>query len=605
MDKLKNISDNKNNILRNFQTEFINILQSIKNRTDAYVEIITSIENTFGYFDELYLEASGTIDDIFILINNSEYINSLIKIVNQDFAYIANTSDNINVIKPFITNAIILTNSTKKLMELDAKVFKIGIDELFNFVASGKNIIPNFEKLLSKFRLYIYTWDLYIELTKKVVDNYASEESIINAIMDLNESNKDFILGYASADNDAKIDKELVVNNPWLKTYGLIPISKGMSIEKIAEIVFKAKAKSIEELEKLCKKHDSELIITKKIATKCIEYDVLDLLDYGKSKAFEASNRDGDGITLDVVKRFNNIKYINPTDPADPVNSDLSNIVKDGQKAKNKVLIQKAKNKVLILEEICINAYHILSNSYNTVEPEYTVGKSSVKKFIEFAQSADNSKRIHNYNNLFNKKVMSNMFLGTLPDLKQVENRAEKVVSMDPKYLRNTIYNSIISKYKELVDSEPSIKEMKDFTKIIYSNEFEQIFSDTIMQAYFEYLKKTNSALISTIYVSFLSTMNTYERDFSKKLHDNLVEEIKNISEVFKSANEVFKSTNEVFKSANEVFKSTNKDKTGVKKNDLFAIFDKILKPVINDIISADSNLFRDIDYKTRIYEIR
>jgi hypothetical protein len=107
---------------------------------------------------------------------------------------------------------------------------------------------------------------------------------------------------------------------------------------------------------------------------------------------------------------------------------------------------------------------------------------------------------------------------------------------------------------------------------LIHLNEFEKIFSSELIKKYFEYLNLDESNQVNTeIYFSFIYRMNESERDFRKRLHDIFIKNIDDINTALK--------------------------KTDVKPS-LNIIFEKMLKEVVDSIITNETSLYQYFDFK-------
>lgn len=468
-----------------------------------------------------------------------------------------------NVITPGIIQDI-LTNSenhhqgikVRLTSGIIGRVAKIigNAPEKENIVKNDNEIIKKFLDICEIFKQY-HIWHIYVSIYNKL-QKYLNDDNKVK-ISEINELNKNFILSFnfgqskslKGPKNTKSLDKGY---NPNQRSYGLIPVSNLLTIKQIAKLFnFTTNDTfTISDFIKLCMNvHD--IIIIKKQLARGINYNILDLLDFSASKDFSIKNNNDDGITIDSIKRFDNIQYINEN--KDTIDFTLN--YKYAQAQNNTT--------VIVLEELYPDKYHILSNNYfSKISQKNTLGK-----FINSITDSEKDKinRIDKYNNLISKKILTNMFLKKLPNLKAIKEKT----NIDQKYLRYELYTNILAEYTK---NTKMIRDLYTFSKLIHREEFGCIFSNILTKYYYSILDAQKIPNKVELYLSFIYRMNMAEKDFEKRIHDDFIKDIDDIEAIF--------------------FKSEK----NLKELDI--IFTKILKNVIDSIITNENNIYQYVDYK-------
>jgi hypothetical protein len=316
-------------------------------------------------------------------------------------------------------------------------------------------------------------------------------------------------------------------------------------------------------------------LVIRKYLNRGINYNILDLMDFEKTKAFEKNHSSNDGIAVETVERYNTIEYISSKQIDWDIKYDYM----------HNTPVDTGNKFIVVLQELYPDRYLVLSNKLDAFERSYVIRKTQVKELIQFVEAQSyTSTRVNNYNKIINEKILDNMFLATRPD---VENLKIKSQIIDPKYLRNEIYVLVLSKFREL-HGKTKVRSIYDFSKLVHSVEFERLFSDIIMNEYYKYLFKNNSIYeaenisISEIYTSFLYTISIYERDFKKKIHDSFLRDMGLIPE--------------------EIF--TKEFDEEARKQSTLEFFDALLKTVLGDIITSENNIFQSLIYKLYLFKL-
>jgi hypothetical protein len=571
-------------MIQQLNSDKITLVKKFKNSIDSLLNFVNKayglsihikkIDKSYIYLNKL-IEAHT--DNKLAIVENGILISKILDIINSEFVNIYsnnltiwNLHDNTKL-KDFTYK---YSQLKKKYNKIDITLNELIIDSLYieNFGKSHQstdqideiNIISTFRTLSNLFKKYTYALPIYKSITLRLLTQFKDNKQIIFSIMDINEQVKSFVISIPNknlAKNKLPIKDyiDYTINNPYLKTFGLVPVSNIMSLSEISKLIFSLECSSnLSSFTKLCKIKKYDLIVIQKHLNRGINYALLDLLDYNKSKEFSISNNSNDGITIDTIKRFNNIQYMVPTEKRADFKINYNYILKSDNKF------------TVIIEETYPDKFHVLSNIY-TSYITYFVRKSAILEFIEFITSKSGPhSRIEDYNNIINRGILNNMFSGQKYDIKQLE---EKSYLPDPNKMRYNIYTEIMEKFNEI---KPSFKTIYDFSKLLHNDEFIKIFTNILVREYNIIIKKINyDDSIAELYSSFIRDLSIYERDFEKKMHDGFISQIVKIIE-----SDVFsKSKNECDAEFTE-------------------IFDSLLLSVLNDIISIEKNIFQSLNYK-------
>ncbi|MGL5934495.1 MAG: hypothetical protein ACRCZI_02610 [Cetobacterium sp.] len=573
--------------LKEYLKKSISNYSNIKINNDKITKNLKILidDNSKVFIDEVY--------KMLININLSEEIKFTIDIIIQQ------SEKNIQ----YLSSQNIRFNSDKYVKIL----YEISKKSISNYNAKHIELVKIFEhycketlpkiidnKPVSDFKHIIYMiidifknlniWHIYVTFIELFTDVIKSEE-MISEIRNFNEYVQNHILYYSNIKN-TKI-KNMLSKNPWVKSYGLIPVSSISDLAVISKYIFDIKCNSMSSFIKICKSKKTDLIIITKLLANTIDYNIISLLDYNKSKTFEQKFKDGDGITPEFIHRMNTIRKLSH------VKSEYnSTATKSDQKLKSntfqikyKYILENDKHAhVIVLEELEHNKYHILSNKYDNFQLSYICNKSELYTFIKFVNNLNDniSTRVGNYNDLFNSKVEQNMFLGSKPDTTLLQSRAENLVDLESTYLRYNIEKNIIQEFNKQIKT--STKSFSDFSNTIYNPTFNEIFIDTVISTYFDYIKSNKKLKLLNIqknipdlYMSFINILNNYERDFTRNMHDTFMKELSEIEKIFTDKN---------------------------LEKELSFIFKKILSNVLDSVITPNTNIFNSINYKLQLLSI-
>lgn len=578
---MKEIITKKLNILKRFLKESDVLLEKIISIfTKEENNITIKIQNTMKHLNTLLNDMSNidftqtSIINLVSLYEKNENVNKLTEILQENLDKILDKKINVETFlsQTFIDETreynnkskLLFSKHKKNIKDLDKQLLDKIIEILYTQIYKD-DIYDNFQKFTIIIQKTINTSGLYKLISNKILEKTTEVDIQLSYnILNIIQEYINFVL-----DNTHQKEKSIKYNdnNPFLKSFGISAVTEVMDIESISQKVFNKKEKTLKGFTNLCKLEKYDLIHIKKYLNRGLSYNILPLLDFKSSKVYEKNNSVDDGITEDLIERYKTITYL--SDKSTKWTIDY------------KYLLEKEEHKfVIVLQELNSNQFCVISNKlYLMNEMMYFMRKSQIKDFLYFVKNKKFDKtRVNNYNKLINKNIVQNMFLHVQPDIESLQVKSQLA---DPKYLRHELYISLFSKFKELYDKK-SPKSVYEFSKLLHNQIFENMFSQILMNEYYKYLFKnisifeTENISLSEVYSSFLYTMNIYERDFKKQMHDVFLTNVPNT----------------------EVFKSDKKDKI------LVDLFEEILKKVLNLIITNNSNIYQSIMYKLYLFKL-
>ncbi len=536
------------------------------NKSYEFIKELSKNIKEFSYND-------SNVKNVVIVYHNVSKINILFKIIKKTFEKIFSNEQQSFLAQTFLDKFldlqkkinIILNKSLKEMEFIDSNIESICSNvilennkESTDELTKDSSIIKLIEKIIELCKEYENSWKLYEVIMTKIIQQYENTPEMFN-ILQQNEKAKNYIL----LDNKEDTSVNYNSNNPPLYTYGLIPISKPDNIKKISDIIFKKQIDNIKDFENVCKIEKYDLLVIKKILERGISYNVIDLMNFEKSKEYEKTNSQNDGINIYTIERYNNISYI----------ADLNK--KKKWEISYKYMVKNSENKfAIVLEELYPDFYQILSNNFDSP----FIRKNSIIEFFDsqylISKKDIEYSRIHNYNRMLNNNIMNNMFLPANVDVDAILKKSQIV---DAKYLRHEIYSKILDEFTSRYEkSNP--KNLYEISKLVHDERVLKLFNQVMMDQFHSHLKnnmnlyESKEISLAEIYSSFIYTMNTYDRDFIKKIHDEFSLEIVKLKDL--------------------------------NKKDVINMFDKILKTSVDTVITLQSNIFQVLHYKLYLLNI-
>jgi hypothetical protein len=424
------------------------------------------------------------------------------------------------------------------------------------------------KELLCSYPLSI---DLYCELMYNLIkilpEWYPEDKQLHFTLMSIIEDEKTRIINLKSEPLDKKNISHF---NPYYKVFNLIPVTKLLPIKEISQILFNASSNTFTEFTKLCKQNNYGLIVIKKHIYHPITYNTTQLLDWKESDKFAEEHKQSYGVDINMLSRFKTIDNVG------------NNAIKWDFSIETHILkfdnYEKDKNSfVIILDSLAPDQYRINTN-FMTLSNKCFIRISSIKELYTYCMSGAMPTRIGQYNKLCIAGATNSMFSPIKADLEKIK---EISVIADPKYLRNSIYLSMIEQFKEILNKKykggKGIKDNYTYASIIHDDKFLGIFSDVLTHEFHSYLYSTYSEYltghiaISEITASFLNVLYIYQRTFVKEIHD-------------------------YFKDNLFDFNAEN-----ITPSQIIAHFDEMVRTVLEKIITVSSNIYQTVLYKINL----
>ena len=633
----------------------INIITSIKDFINTWG---TNIENN---------DISNNIYDLIILISKIIKSNNFLKdktldnIIKQNTDHsIEKTLDKIQLIKLYSDICII-----KYLIKIAINKIKLINNDLHNFDKNTQTVLMekyNIILLRHKKRKEINKLDIYKELYNKldiikyvdqnpfidnnelnkldeyVINNFTLFKvykniiiKVINKLLSYNKSEtqsnyiylllshiekiKNLILCKDIIYNNSITRKDFILeitnnnntnnnaNNPFIKTFGLSPISKFNTLKDTTIIMQKffkkrnnANYNLFDDIKKesdLCniiKKfntydtkntinaNDSKdnicIIILNKLIIKPIEFDISKL--YDKKEINNYTLNEKSGVNDIYISKFNTIKFKEINKKWD------FNIIHYGN--------LDADN-FIILEKINMETYRFLKkyNNINTKYDAYTMftgvidsygiynNKNIILGLLSFISNKNtiyDSDRINSYNNILEKNIVKNMFLCN--KVNNVElNKSSKLI--DITMLKYNLNEALLQTINNLNKNKKMFKNKKDILLLIHNDHISDCFSNFLVISILEYINEQFKDCNSNYYVNellktFISQLLLLKVSFQKKIHDMYV--------------------------------STESELTSLNIKDINSFLEKLFISVLDIIITVDDNIFLSIIYKKKLLEV-
>ena len=656
-----NLIDN-NLILNDFQPE--NHITHIKNiliYLNEYYDIIFNHSYKSDDPGQTLLK-----DNMIKLCNNNNLLNDLvnkINIINKDVVNIKSLLDWLSDIT-IITHIIDMDIDIIKLlnihyMELLPKYNKIVLlrkkenDELYKFNHYIYREI--FKKIIQELNItntnnnnkddpHNKLHDLMSILSNSVVNNILLFEAyniivsnlieyfdknnmiyLINSIILNNENLKNIIINSEiqydniTSIHDFKVNpmKEIIIkknikeSNPYIKTFGLAPISKYDTLCNIVNIVLKnviikKKIKKESDLLSITELNNEYcfILINKSIISP-IEFDIWKLYDKKESENYKQEKNSG--VNQLFINKFNTIKFVGK-------NKKWNNDIKIYGK------ILDNTEKFIIIEKLNSEKYRILKkykppqlinkrfNSFNEriqyqEMNHYTNDKDNITgllRFIKDDQFSNTGDRINQYNNIIERKILNNMFLENHIDVNELSENAKII---DIPLLKYNLINEINDEINNLLKKKyKKIQKKKDIIDLLHEDCIISVFSQFLINQYLKYISdrfknyKNASKLyyINDILKTFMSQLLILKISLKKKIHDEYLNKESLLDEIIDKSSKKIQSNDT----------NINNQKLQISNNDIKYFFDELFISIIDLLITDNDNIYLSLIYKTKLLEL-
>jgi hypothetical protein len=472
-----------------------------------------------------------------------------------------------------------------KRYQIDTKKLDIDVIEMVDNIVYKANDYTK-EKTRTSIKLftelvksYPFSINIYaITMQKILLKCIPLGSSVCNEIIDNIESVKDFIIleSVKTKLNPKSIHK----SNPPLKTYGLTPNGQSKTLPLLTKELFDQTIKTVSGLESVAKTKKICIVLMNRVINKPIEFNLWNLIDWKYSKPFLQG--EFAGINKKTIDRFTMITFVGDKKPQ-KWNFDVNyygNIDSDY---------------FVVIEKLGMDAYRVL-NIYNRESDIYKISgggryetkihKDHITQFISYVKNKGlvyNNTRISEYHKIHENRILKNMFLPIKFNTKSINVNSQII---DSKFLRHELRSQLSAGFSDIIKKEyrnsASVKTNKDIGNIIHHTELSNIFNSIIIEQYDIYTFK-NRENVSTFPFSetlktFLAELSLMNRSFIRGMHGKFTS----------------------LKIDKKIFSEDNI----TKKIYLDKLFLDIVVPVLDKLISNESNIYQSLIYKNSLLRL-
>lgn len=387
------------------------------------------------------------------------------------------------------------------------------------------------------------------------------------------------------------------INNPFIKSFGLSPISKFNSLKDITDIIIKKIVKNNEKDNKIdivkkesdlidlvkylnsdkSKKNQSNIsiIVINKLIKNPIEFDISKLYDKNEIKNYKQGETNG--INSKCISKFTTIKFKEMNNKWDFNTTNYGSL---------------DNNNFIILEKINKDNYRILKK-YSNINIKYRTynifenvldsdgiinNRNVIFGFITFILNKNivyNNDRINMYNNIIESKIVKNMILYNKVDNFEL-NRNSKII--DVTLLKYELITKIVQTIDNLSKNKKIFKNKKDIINLIHNDHIMNCFSNFLITHFLSYISKkfknynNSNYYINELLKTFIAQLLIVKTNFQKKIHDIYIE------------------------------KESDLKQLDIKSVKLF--LENIFIEVLDLLITVDDNIYLSVIYKTKLLEV-
>ena len=387
------------------------------------------------------------------------------------------------------------------------------------------------------------------------------------------------------------------INNPFIKSFGLSPISKFNSLKDITDIIIKKIVKNNGKENKIdivkkesdlidlvkylnsdkSKKNKSNisLIVINKLIKNPIEFDISKLYDKNEIKNYKQGETNG--INIKYISKFTTIKF-------KEINNKWNfNTTNYGSLDNNNFIILEKINKdnYRILKKYSnINIRHRTYNIFeNVLDSDGIINNRNVIfGFITFILNKNiiyDNDRINIYNNMIESKIVKNMILYNKVDNFEL-NKSSKII--DVTLLKYDLVNKIIQIINNLSKNKKIFKNKKDIINLMHNDMIINCFSNFLITHFLSYISEkfknynNSNYYINDLLKTFIAQLLIVKTNFQKKIHDIYIEKESELIQL---------------------------DIKSVK-----SFLENIFIEVLDLLITVDDNIYLSVIYKTKLLEV-
>jgi hypothetical protein len=480
----------------------------------------------------------------------------------------------------------LLTNFKRKYEEFDISLVKVMTDYVLNKIkfASSDNTgnpptslsfdeLKEIQKLFHKYQLAI---DIYSVMLQTVMDQ---TKPLITPILQMIEEDKSFILSDYKSRYTSDTHKIKLVQNPSLRSFGLIPADIAKPIDKLFESVelknLVSSSKTPEALfEKLAKQESCGVIYIKKITAQPIEFSIWKLIRVEDAATYIKESHSGQGVGLSkgLVERMKVINYIEPPEKSKKWALSEYHVFGDYKSAETFYLIDSFNGKTYRFIRPWVDKSNRIPRSY--LDGLLTFLNIGYNVHFDEIKSRNNKDRIAIYNEIQESVILHNVFLKQPIDVEGLMSIVQ--ADMDAPRLKQEIALTL-SKFI----TTQKLSNWSEFGSAIHNVELFDLFADQLVKLYPTYFKDElidDSRVqfpFSETLSTFLVELNNVKKSFSRTMHEKFIKTPRDQKDL--------------------AFKS--KDNTQIFVN-------KFVRDSLDEVITNKSNVYSSLLMKNKILTI-
>ena len=474
----------------------------------------------------------------------------------------------------------LLTNFKRKYEEFDVSLVKVMTDYVLNkikFTSDGTSLsfdeLKEIQKLFHKYQLAI---DIYSVMLQTVMDQ---TKPLITPILQMIEEDKSFILSDYESRYTNDTHKIKLVQNPSLRSFGLIPADIAKPLDKLFENAetqnLVSSSKSPEALfEKLAKQESCGVIYIKKITAQPIEFSIWKLIRVEDAATYIKESHSGQGVGLSkgLVERMKVINYIEPPEKSKKWALSEYHVFGDYKSVETFYVIDSFNGKTYRFIRPWIDKSNRIPRSYlNGLLTFLNIGYNV---HFDEVKSRNNKDRIAIYNEIQESVILHNVFLKQPIDVEGLMSDVQ--ADMDAPRLKQEIA-LILSKFI----TTQKLSNWPEFGSAIHNVELLDLFADQLVKLYPTYFKDElvdDSRVqfpFSETLSTFLVELNNVKKSFGRAMHEKFIKTPRDQKDL--------------------AFKS--KDNTQIFVN-------KFVRDSLDEIITNKSNVYSSLLMKNKILTI-
>ncbi len=396
--------------------------QSISDIFDLYTKyqnLFLMMENVMNYIHKPYLLAEN--------IDNS--------LLSQ--TYKLETAD-------LLSNLSFQYSLFSKKHDIDEKL----LEDLSNRIMATSND-NKLENLQIEFRKNKNTVSLYSSAIQKIldtdpVDGKKTDVFSINAMI---ESDKTFFMEGTTKNTLSRKYRKLHNTNPPMKTFGFIPVTESMPIDKLAHLMINKQTSGKINLAKYAVANNVCFIKLNHVVFEPVEYDIRKVVIPEEAKLFQQPSEYG--ITEKTIEQYRTVNQL----PENKWNFGYE------------IIGKTTANLFYVMETIDGVKYRALApwmKAQGLGLPFFRV-----KSLLNYIQGDNNPDRVSNYHQATINKAIPNMFIPRKLDMENIDYSSQDV---NITLIQNEVYVNLTNTIKTIIQKEykKGIRSGYDVNKILH-----------------------------------------------------------------------------------------------------------------------------------------